>query len=49
LELLQACGYRAIVANGDERLRGAVDYVAKEKFGRGFAEIADRILTMGKA
>lgn len=43
-ELLQACGYRAIVGNGDPRLRDRVDYVAKERFGKGFAEIADRIL-----
>jgi hydroxymethylpyrimidine pyrophosphatase-like HAD family hydrolase len=49
LELLRACGYSAIVANGDERLRGTVDYIAKEKFGIGFAEIAEKILSMGKA
>lgn len=48
-ELLQACGFRAIVANGDKRLMGAVDYVAREKFGRGFAEIVERILPSGKA
>jgi hydroxymethylpyrimidine pyrophosphatase-like HAD family hydrolase len=48
-ELLQACGFKAIVANGDQRLRGSVDYVAREKFGQGFAEIAERILTDGKA
>jgi len=49
LELLQACGYRTMVANGDVRLRGTVDYIAKEKFGRGFAEVAERVLAMGKA
>lgn len=48
-ELLQACGFRAIVANGDQRLRGGVDYVAREKFGRGFAEIADKILAGERA
>jgi phosphoglycolate phosphatase (TIGR01487 family) len=49
LELFEACGYSAMVANGDERLRGKVDYMAKEKFGRGFAEIAEKILSMRKA
>jgi phosphoglycolate phosphatase (TIGR01487 family) len=49
LELLQACGYKAIVANGDKRLEGSADYVAKEKFGKGFAEIAEKILSMRKA
>jgi hydroxymethylpyrimidine pyrophosphatase-like HAD family hydrolase len=49
LELLRACGYSAIVANGDGRLRGTVDYIAREKFGMGFAEIAEKILSMGKA
>lgn len=48
-ELLQACGYRAIVGNGDQRLKGSVNYMAREKFGKGFAEIAGRILTMEKA
>lgn len=47
-ELFKACGFKALVANGDERLKSAVDYICKERFGKGFAEVAEKILAMRK-
>lgn len=44
MELLEACGLKAVVANGDPSLKEKADYVAENSFGKGFAEIAQRIL-----
>jgi phosphoglycolate phosphatase (TIGR01487 family) len=45
LELLRVCGFKGVVANGDSRIKEIADYVAKEEFGRGFAEIAQYIIS----
>jgi hypothetical protein len=45
MELLEACGFKAVVANGDPRLKEKADYIARSPFGKGFAEIARRIIS----
>ena len=45
IELLEACGLKCAVANGDKGVKEIADYVAKEPFGEGFAEIAQMILS----
>lgn len=45
MELLDVCGFKGVVENGDPKLKEKADFVAREPFGRGFAEIAKRILS----
>jgi hypothetical protein len=45
LEMLRVCGFRGVVANGDQRIKEIADFVAKEEFGKGFAEIAKHIIS----
>ena len=45
LEMLRVSGFRGVVANGDKRIKEIADFVAKNKFGKGFAEIAKRIIS----
>uniref|UniRef100_A0A7J3V1W5 Phosphoglycolate phosphatase n=1 Tax=Candidatus Methanosuratincola petrocarbonis (ex Vanwonterghem et al. 2016) TaxID=1867261 RepID=A0A7J3V1W5_9CREN len=44
-ELLRAAGIKCVVANGDESIKKEADYVSTSKFGKGFAEIAEAILS----
>ncbi|MBC7120801.1 MAG: phosphoglycolate phosphatase [Candidatus Methanosuratus sp.] len=44
-ELLRAARIRCVVANGDELIKREADYVSKSAFGKGFAEIAEAILS----
>jgi hydroxymethylpyrimidine pyrophosphatase-like HAD family hydrolase len=43
--MLQACGFKGVVANGDKRIKEIANFVAKEEFGKGFAEIAKNIIS----
>jgi phosphoglycolate phosphatase (TIGR01487 family) len=45
LEMLRVCGFKGVVANGDPRIKKIANYVAKEEFGKGFAEIARHIIS----
>jgi len=45
LELLRVCGFKGVVANGDPRIKEIADYVAKEEFGKGFAEIVQYVIS----
>lgn len=45
LEMLRACGFKGVVANGDKRIKEIADFVAKEEYGKGFAEIAKHIIS----
>jgi len=45
LEMLRVCGFRGVVANGDQRIKEIADFVAREEFGKGFAEIAKHIIS----
>jgi phosphoglycolate phosphatase (TIGR01487 family) len=45
LEMLRVCGFRGVVANGDQRIKEIADFVAKEEFGKGFVEIAKHIIS----
>lgn len=44
-ELLNASGIRCVVANGDESIKRGADFVSRSEFGKGFAEIAEAILS----
>ncbi len=46
LELLREAGFKAVVANGDPLIKEMADYVAREPFGYGFAEIAKHVLSL---
>ncbi|MDI9643926.1 MAG: phosphoglycolate phosphatase [Candidatus Verstraetearchaeota archaeon] len=45
VELLNASGFKCVVANGDESIKSGADFVSRSAFGKGFAEIADAILS----
>lgn len=45
LELLRATGFKCAVANAEEAIKMEADYTAKSKYGSGFAEIAEMILS----
>jgi phosphoglycolate phosphatase (TIGR01487 family) len=45
LEMLQTCGFKGVVANGDKRIKEIADFIAKEEFGKGFAEIVEHIIS----
>jgi phosphoglycolate phosphatase (TIGR01487 family) len=45
LEMLRVCGFRGVVANGDQRIKEIADFVAREEFGKGFVEIAKHIIS----
>ncbi len=49
LEMLSVCGFKAVVANADPRIKRIADFTAEEGFGLGFAEIAKKILSMQRA
>lgn len=49
LEMLKVCGFKAVVANADKRLKGIADFVSNREFGLGFSEIAEKILSMQRA
>jgi phosphoglycolate phosphatase len=44
LPMFELAGFRASVANAGPELKAASDYVAKEKYGQGFAEIINRMI-----
>jgi phosphoglycolate phosphatase (TIGR01487 family) len=44
LPMFELAGFRASVANAGPQLKAASDYVAKEKYGQGFAEIINHMI-----
>ncbi len=49
LEMLGVCGYKAVVGNADPRLKESADFVSDKEFGLGFADIAERLLSMKRS
>jgi phosphoglycolate phosphatase (TIGR01487 family) len=49
LEMLAVCGYKAVVGNADQRLKDTADFVSDREFGLGFADIAERLLSMKRS
>ncbi len=49
LEMFRICGFKAAVANADPRLKEIANMVSEKEFGLGFAEIAERILSMQRS
>jgi hypothetical protein len=48
IDLLQACGFRCAVSNASPGLKAVAEFIAKDSFGRGFAEITDYILSRNR-
>ena len=44
LPMFRLAGYRASVGNASAELKSISDYVAKAKFGNGFAEIVNHMI-----
>jgi hypothetical protein len=47
IPMFEAAGFRAAVGNASPELKAISDYVARELYGRGFAEIVDYMIEKG--